>query len=136
MKLNQQNELKNHCSYYPALDGLRGLAIFMILPGHNVGYVEGFIYAIRSTSRPNKLFLESTLINWLVQISYGVYVFHWPILVPGKISLPGRLQMTDFSHNLTYVLISRIAPIIVLIISWFNNHLFEAVFLQFKKKFA
>ena len=71
------------------------------------------------------LFFDNRIMKFLGRISYGLYIFHWPIY----------LMLKNLSFNLPNLVISIAATGIAVIISWLSFEIFESKILKLKKNF-
>ena len=67
---------------------------------------------------------DNGLMKFFGKISYGLYIFHWPIY----------LILRNVMTNLPNVIISIIASLIAIMISWLSFKFFESKILKLKKK--
>jgi peptidoglycan/LPS O-acetylase OafA/YrhL len=75
-----------------------------------------------------------TPLRFLGKISYGLYIFHWPVYLILRPYLPELLP--ELGHNsYTNLLSSIIITLIGIFISWLSYHYFEKRFLDLKNKF-
>ena len=87
------------------------------------------------TKAINFLFTINTL-RFFGKISYGFYVFHWPIYVGLLAPLRNLFQNElNLPHSLIEPLVSILATLIALVVSILSYHFFERKFLKLKKKF-
>ena len=124
--LNQQN--KNGYPYFAFVGYTTFCAMFGLL-----------LHEIVSTSRNsfvNRLFSLRPL-RFFGKISYGFYVFHWPVYMMSYNSffyiLRGNIQLPDSSIKISAALLSTGLALIISVISYY---FFESYFLRLKKKFA
>lgn len=75
------------------------------------------------------------LLRFFGKISYGFYMFHWPIYL-----LTGHWLFAQFSKylsgNLLHISVSLIATLTAVIISWLSFRYYERYFLKLKDKLA
>jgi peptidoglycan/LPS O-acetylase OafA/YrhL len=71
------------------------------------------------------LLFDNSIMKFFGRISYGLYIFHWPIY----------LILSKLMVNLPNLLTSVIATIIATIFSWLSFEFFEAKILKLKKNF-
>lgn len=77
-----------------------------------------------------KIKLDNTVTNFLGKISYGIYMYHW-IIILLLIKYLEQLKDTPYYNLILYVLSFGIT----LLISWISYNTFEKYFLNLKKKF-
>lgn len=123
--LNYQN--KNGYPYFAFVGYTTFCAMFGLL-----------LHEIVSTSNSsflNRLFSLRPL-RFFGKISYGFYVFHWPVYMMSYSSffyfLKRNIQLTD---NITIICAALLSTGLALIISVISYYFFESYFLKLKKKF-
>jgi peptidoglycan/LPS O-acetylase OafA/YrhL len=89
-------------------------------------------YAIEKRNAFSKLLLENSFIQYIGKISYGLYVYHWPILVLFKIYLLDKLVIHGYSSNSAYITVSLTALAVTVPVSIASYHLFEKKILALK----
>ncbi|MCB0776781.1 MAG: acyltransferase family protein, partial [Chitinophagaceae bacterium] len=69
------------------------------------------------------------------KISYGLYVFHWPIylLLNSWLLSFAKNYFADFTARLS---VSVFATAVAVIISWLSFQYFESYFLKLKSRYA
>jgi peptidoglycan/LPS O-acetylase OafA/YrhL len=77
---------------------------------------------------------ENKSLMKLGKISYGVYVYHWPLLVISKIYLIEQLVNVGLSNHQSYVIISISAGLIAIIVSLLSFNLFEKRILAVRER--
>jgi len=87
---------------------------------------------------------KTKIINWILnlsflkffgRISYGFYIFHWPVyLLMNSYLLP--VITTNKNSPVAQVSISIIAALVAILISLISRRYFEAYFLNMKEKFT
>lgn len=77
-----------------------------------------------------KIKLDNSVTNFLGKISYGIYMYHW-IIILLLIKYLEQLKDTPYYNLILYVLSFGIT----LLISWISYNTFEKYFLNLKKKF-
>lgn len=90
--------------------------------------------AVRGDIRPLNTFLTIAPLKFLGKISYGLYIFHWPVHLAlyGFIYPWIALHASDFFSQIITSLITVSAAITI---SWFSFRYFESYFLKMKGKF-
>jgi len=96
------------------------------------GFGIAVFYAIGNRNTLSRLLLENTVIKFIGKISYGLYVFHWPILTLFKIYLLKQLIGRGYTASLAYITISSIALLVTLVISILSYYFFEKKILALK----
>jgi peptidoglycan/LPS O-acetylase OafA/YrhL len=71
------------------------------------------------------LLFDNSIMKFFGRISYGLYIFHWPIY----------LILLKLMSNFPNLITSLIATIIAIILSWLSFEFFEAKILKLKKNF-
>ncbi|HVM88504.1 MAG TPA: acyltransferase [Puia sp.] len=107
------------CCIYPFVGLLGGFAVNFTLNGKN------FLYNL----------LTQPYLRFIGKISYGLYIFHWPIykLLMGKFSTPLQPGGSTFFTSFLIPLSSTILTLIAAIISYYC---IESPFLKLKKYFT
>jgi peptidoglycan/LPS O-acetylase OafA/YrhL len=85
-------------------------------------------------NRQNSIFskmLDVRLLNFLGRISYGTYIFHWPLYILLVAVMPHFFN-NNFYHNLT---VSITATVLAFLIGHLSFIYFESYFLRLKKHF-
>jgi peptidoglycan/LPS O-acetylase OafA/YrhL len=92
--------------------------------------------AVTGSSRIMRLIFENGLLRFFGKISYGLYVYHWPIfLVLSPVFY--QLFSPHFSSDKMAVFASSLTVTIVAVaLSYLSFHFFEKYFLGLKNKFA
>ena len=80
----------------------------------------------------SKIVLENAVIRFIGRISYGLFVFHWPILAMFKIYLLKNLADSGFSYQSGYLAISLLALATTVFISLISYYFFEKKILALK----
>ena len=89
-------------------------------------------FAIKKSNSFTRLFLENPALRYAGKISFGLYVYHWPILALFKIYILNRLVGNGYSYNSAYITVSVAALAVTLIVSVLSYHLFEKKILALK----
>lgn len=88
----------------------------------------------RGTKLVNLVF-DNTLLKFFGKISYGFYIFHWPLYILLSPWLFTQLSLFVPSLWVQFA-VSLVATIIAIIISWISYHYYERIFLNLKNKFT
>ena len=91
--------------------------------------------AVTTQSKLINLLFNNPLLKFFGKISYGFYVFHWPVYL---LLFPYLLPwMSKFiSGALLQFLVSVVATIAAIMISWLSYQYYEKYFLKLKDKFV
>ena len=76
--------------------------------------------------------LNNKILNYLGKISYGIYMFHWAVIMLLVTTLSARLKTNYIPWNLVLYLLSVILTIVISAVSY---HTIESYFLRLKHKF-
>jgi len=90
------------------------------------------IFVIEKGNALTKILFENRPIKGLGKISYGLYVFHWPILVLFKIYFVKYTMNLGISNHQSYVVASMAATITAILLSILSYNLFEKKILAFR----
>ena len=90
------------------------------------------LFVTRRNNIYTKLFLENRFIRYTGRISFGLYVYHWPILALFKIYVFDRLIATGYAFNAASIMVSCSALLVTVIVSVLSYHLFEKKILALK----
>ena len=104
-----------------------------------IDFIWIFILVHVSTNRTyspliRRLF-DSKWLTWLGKYSYGIYVFHWIILILFIYKAEHELIRMGFEKQLIYFTVRIIGIAFILAISYASYNLFERKFLRLKKYF-
>ena len=113
---------------------LTGFPHFRLLGYTSIAVIFGIVilFAAEKRNDYSKLVLESRVLRYVGKISYGLYVFHWPVLALSKIYLLNILIDNGLGYNTAYISVSILALIIAAFLSVFSYHLFEKRILVLK----
>jgi peptidoglycan/LPS O-acetylase OafA/YrhL len=89
---------------------------------------------MRETKIIHVLF-NNSILRFFGKISYGFYMFHWPVLILLSPWLYKNLSSFIPLKGLAFT-VSFIATLIAILISWISYRYFESYFLKKKRKFA
>ncbi len=89
-------------------------------------------FAIEKRTVYSKLLLENSLMRYTGKISYGLYVYHMPVLVLFKIYLLDKVISYGYSYNSAYITISLAALAITVLMAMASYHFFEKKILVLK----
>jgi peptidoglycan/LPS O-acetylase OafA/YrhL len=92
-------------------------------------------YGIAGKGKIKQYFLESKWLKWLGKISYGLYVYHFILLILFRIYLTDKLVSVGFSNGTSYILLSVSSLIPAIFISWLSYNMFEKKILSLKSRF-
>ena len=91
--------------------------------------------AVTRQSKLINFLFNNPLLKFFGKISYGFYVFHWPVyLLLFPYLLPWISKLTN--GTLVQFLVSVVATIAAIVISWLSYQYFEKYFLKLKDKFV
>lgn len=106
----------------------------------NFGFFNDEVYSILfgllilnlATNDNLKISMDNSILKFLGDISYGIYMYHW-IVILLIIKLLSSLEI----HNLVgyNILLYTLVLIITILISWISFNTFEKYFLNIKKRF-
>lgn len=91
--------------------------------------------AITKETRLINFIFNIRLLKFFGRISYGFYLFHWPVYLMCSSYISSR-AIIIYDEWLTRFAVSVIATLIAIVISWFSFNYFEKYFLKLKVKFA
>lgn len=109
--------------------GLVGYTTFAMMFGLLV-----YEAVLRETTLVNKIF-GIPVLKFLGRISYGLYIFHWPVYLVMNAYLLRTLQDKLPSIG-AQVMVSVLATALAIGISWLSRKYFESYFLKRKEKYA
>lgn len=80
--------------------------------------------------------LQNGILRWLGSYSYGIYVYHWPLLIMFRLLLPHRLISWGLVPDTANLITGCIALGLTLPLSYLSYHCFEKWFLRAGRKFS
>ena len=91
--------------------------------------------AVTSQSKLINFLFNNSLLKFFGKISYGFYVFHWPVYL---LLFPYLLPwMSKFANGaIVQFLVSVMATLAAIVISWLSYQYYEKYFLKLKDKFV
>jgi peptidoglycan/LPS O-acetylase OafA/YrhL len=107
---------------------------FRIIGYTSIAAMFGMIvlFAIEKRNAFSKFLLENSFIRYTGKISYGLYVYHVPILVLSKIFLLDKLTNKGYSYSSAYTIVSLAALAVTIPVSLASYYLFEKKILALK----
>jgi peptidoglycan/LPS O-acetylase OafA/YrhL len=123
-----------------ARKGFAGYDPFVLTVGHSlIAFFFGAVLVLALTSARHSIVVrvfESRMLRFFGKYSYGMYVFHHPILFfkPGILPLAmiPTIYGSQLLRQLVYLLVATAASVVLAMASW---HLIEKQFLNMKKLF-
>ena len=105
---------------------------FTIFGYSTIAVLFGFLlnFLIETRNRLTKFLFENRPIKGLGKISYGVYVYHWPIFVLFKIFVADRIIKIGMTEN---IFISIAATTLAILVSIVSYNLFEKKILALRE---
>jgi peptidoglycan/LPS O-acetylase OafA/YrhL len=91
-------------------------------------------YGTERKSKLKKIFLENKIITGLGKISYGLYVYHFPILALSKLYVVEKITSMGASPDFAYITVSISAGLLAVGISWLSYHFMEKRILALKNQ--
>ena len=89
-------------------------------------------FVVEQRNSLSKLLFENAVIKFIGKISYGLYVYHWPILALFKIYLLNSLINNGFTSRSGYIIVSVIALCVTVPVSIISYYFFEKKILALK----
>jgi peptidoglycan/LPS O-acetylase OafA/YrhL len=113
---------------------LNGFPHFRFLGYTSIAVVFGILVFFIAEKRNvfSKFLFENSVLRYAGKISYGLYVFHWPILALSKIYLLDILTNKGFSYKSAYITVSLLSLVSAVLVSIASYHLFEKKILALK----
>jgi len=141
---NHQEKFKSivyHSAILPSsLIGIPILILFTpaaIQDGIHLVYSVLFLFIIANVSGNSKSFLklENKVFNFLGQISYSIYMYHF-MLIPAMFYIFKKMGMEPSNEILPQIIMYTSITGVTVIISWLSFTYFEGWFLKFKSKYT
>jgi peptidoglycan/LPS O-acetylase OafA/YrhL len=88
------------------------------------------IFLVEKRNRLTKFLFENRPIKGLGKISYGIYIYHWPIFVLFKIFVADRILKMGVAEN---IVISMAATTVAILVSIVSYNLFERKILALRE---
>lgn len=113
---------------------LKGIPNFPFLGYTSIAVIFGItvVYAIENKNSWIKIFLENRILKGLGKISYGLYVYHWPIMALLKLYLLNKIISLGWTPYYSHVFISLAATTIAIVVSKLSYEYFEKRILALK----
>jgi peptidoglycan/LPS O-acetylase OafA/YrhL len=113
-----------------------GLPHFILLGYTGIAAIFGLLVlsATSKTLNVGKQLLENKGLIYIGKISYGLYVFHWPVFILLRFSFQGSLLKTGISLPIAQSIIAVATLITATLISALSYTLFETRILALKEK--
>lgn len=113
---------------------LKGLPHFVFFGYTTISIVFGAIilFAIGRTTALSKVMLQNRVLTYFGKISYGLYVFHWPIFIIFKLFLFEQLIAAGINNFTCWLLISTSAFATAILVSTLSYTFFEKRILALK----
>jgi peptidoglycan/LPS O-acetylase OafA/YrhL len=110
----------------------RGIPHFTIFGYSTIAVCFGILlnFLMEKRNRLTKVLFENRPIKGLGKISYGVYIYHWPIFVLFKIFVADRILKMGVSEN---IVISIAATTLAILVSIVSYNLFERKILALRE---
>jgi len=89
-------------------------------------------FAVEKRNFLSKIVLENAVIRFIGRISYGLFVFHWPIFAMFKIYLLKNLVDSGFNYQSGYFAMSLLALATTVFLSILSYYFFEKKILALK----
>ena len=111
-----------------------GLPHFQFFGYSSIAVTSGVIvyYAVEKRNAWSKTLFENSVLTYIGKISYGLYVYHWPVLVLLKIYALDTLLSYGYTHYASNVILSLAGLAIAVMLSIASYHLFEKKILALK----
>jgi peptidoglycan/LPS O-acetylase OafA/YrhL len=111
-----------------------GLPHFQFFGYSSIAAIFGIIvfFAIEKRNTYSKTLIENSFFRYLGKISYGLYVYHWPILALFKLYFLEKLIAKGFSYDTSYLVLSLAGLGCAILVSIASYHLFEKKMLALK----
>ncbi len=89
-------------------------------------------YSVEKRNGLSRILLENKVLRYIGRISYGLYIYHWPILALFKIYLLESLVNYGFNSYNSYAIVSVVALFAAFFVSVISYHFFEKKLLDLK----
>ncbi|MBC7950118.1 MAG: acyltransferase [Chitinophagaceae bacterium] len=89
-------------------------------------------FSIEIRTKWSRFFLENAVLRYLGRISYGIYVYHWPVLILAKLYFLKPMIGRGYSPDSSYLILSVAALALTLLLSVLSYHFFEKRILSLK----
>ncbi len=111
-----------------------GLPHFQFFGYSTVAVALGIViyFAVEKRNSYSKALMENAPLRYMGKISYGLYVYHWPVLVLLKLYFLDKLVSYGYSYDSSYIFLSLAGLVIAVILSIASYHLFEKKILALK----
>ena len=111
-----------------------GLPHFQFFGYSTIAAIGGPIiyFAVEKRNAFTKALIENSPLRYLGKISYGLYVYHWPVLVLLKIYFMDNLVDIGYSRYTSNVILSLAGLTLTVTLSILSYHLFEKKILALK----
>jgi peptidoglycan/LPS O-acetylase OafA/YrhL len=115
-----------------------GLSHFSIFGYSSIAIIFGIIlvFLIQKRTSLTTIVFENKVLKGLGKISYGLYVYHWPILVLFKIYVLTWLVDSGMAASYSYIIVSLSAAAVAILLSFLSYHLLEKRILALKEVVA
>jgi peptidoglycan/LPS O-acetylase OafA/YrhL len=104
-----------------------GFPHFNFLGYSSIAAIFGVIVSlsIKYRNKLSKLLLENSVLRYFGKISYGLYVYHWPILALAKLYFLDNLIRKGYSYEYSIMTVSVSAFALALFVATASYYLFE-----------
>ncbi|HEY6504948.1 MAG TPA: acyltransferase [Chitinophagaceae bacterium] len=111
-----------------------GVPHFQFFGYSSIAAVFGIIIflAIEKRTAYSKILIENSFLRYTGKISYGLYVYHWPVLVLLKLYFLDKLVNYGYSYDISYIALSLTGLVIAVILSVASYHFLEKRILALK----
>jgi peptidoglycan/LPS O-acetylase OafA/YrhL len=101
-----------------------------------VAFGSVLIFVVEKRNKFTRFVFENKPLMGLGKISYGLYVYHWPVLVLFKLYFVSYLMSTGISLNNSYIIACLCATVTAIMVSIASYNLFEKKILALKDAFT
>ena len=111
-----------------------GLPHFQFFGYSSIAAISGVIvyFAVEKRNAWSKALIENSVLTYIGKISYGLYVYHWPVLVLFKIYAMDILLSYGYTRYASNVVLSLAGLVAAIMLSIASYHLFEKKILALK----